>query len=133
MTLVHSGSAFVPTEQADKPAASVADILDRAADLIAPEGAWTQGALARCEDGTAYVDELPPDPTCFCAEGAIQSANGRRGAKSERAAFDALRRVIPTDFIHEWNDRPTRTQAEVVTALRRAAAAERAKAAGAAS
>jgi hypothetical protein len=53
-----------PVEQG----ACVADVLSRAAGLIEPEGAWTQGAYAVSEDGIAEDDDhnWPDDPTCFC-------------------------------------------------------------------
>lgn len=100
---------------------NVAEILNKAADLIEPEGAWTQGALARGPDGFGTESEIPPNAVCFCAEGAIQASSGRGNHSLEKRAFDALRKVLPTDFIHEWNDKPCRTQAEVVAALRAAA------------
>ena len=101
--------------------ATVAEILNKAADLIEPKGAWVKGFLAKDEQGRGYKDGMPRNPVCFCAEGAVQAAAGKANLSLERQAFDALRRVLPTDFIHEWNDAPDRTQTEVVAALRAAA------------
>lgn len=119
--------------QEDKPAASVADILDRAADLIEPEGAWTQGALARDEAGLEALDPEDPDACCWCVAGAIQHVAGGGWPDSVFDLYHAARRSVlvavgmdENDRIAIWNDARHRTQAEVVAALRQAAAAERA-------
>lgn len=103
-------------------AKTVADILTAAADLIEPEGAWTQGewwltARAKPTKTARYA-------ACMCVEGAIAKAAGiapaRVYAHPAGAAFvDA---IIPFEWdIPEWNDAPERTQAEAVAALRAAA------------
>lgn len=118
--------ASVPSVQEDKPAASVADILDWAADLIEPEGAWTQGAFARTKDGEP-IGPLEAPATCWCLYGAIDKAGEDLGVDAgwdaDRALFASLRTNVP-----KFNDAPERTQAEVVAALRQAA--ERARALG---
>jgi hypothetical protein len=80
----------------------IADALERAADLIEPEGAWGQGFYRR-RDGR------------LCAADAIWLIEGRRWD-------DAFR--FFTEFVGPvgtWNDAPERTQAEVVAKLREAA------------
>lgn len=107
-----------PPEEADGPATvalpaapSVADVLNGAADLIERDG-WVQGMYR-------YEHSL-------CIVGAIDTAAGCFGTNM---TVDAMRaRSTVADFIEAnptaWNDKPGRTKAEVVVALR--AAAERA-------
>lgn len=93
------------------------EILAKAADLIAPEGAWTQGSYALSANGDTAPPE-DPEAVCWCASGAIL-----RVAPSEDAARVARRIVMETNQLFslgQWNDRPSRTQAEVVAALRKA-------------
>lgn len=121
MTLVHSADQVIgsiPTEQA---ALSVADVLDRAADLIEPEGAWTQGAPARTAGGRG-TDSGDREAVCFCAIGAINRA-GYWDWPLTSACWKAVEDT--TVGLAKWNDAPERTQAEVVAALR--AAAEKAR------
>ena len=100
---------------------SVADVLDAAADLIEPEGAWTTGADARRSDG-GKTHGHDDQAICFCAEGAVIHVSGKR---SKHDAFQLIRRVTRSSSIHEWNDAPERTQTEVVAKLREAAALAR--------
>ncbi|MFN3858158.1 MAG: hypothetical protein ACK4RV_10430 [Caulobacter sp.] len=94
------------------------EILDKAADLIEPEGAWTQGTSYSNPAGE-WRDGGEPDVTCRCVAGAINEVC--------RWRFDAARPVFTTFEAHigqdavRWNDSAYRTQAEVVTALREAA------------
>ncbi len=111
--------------------AQIADVLDRAADLIEPEGAWTQGVSARDADGRACDNSLAPTAVCWCAVGAIGTAVASLHAydpspyKVEGAATAALARVASSASVIIWNDAEYRTQAEVVAALREAARRER--------
>jgi hypothetical protein len=93
----------------------IADVLERAADLIEPEGAWTQGSY-----GGGHL------PTCM--GGAVNIARGRQAwetpAGDPIAAFLAQCLGQKVAF---WNDAPERTQAEVVAKLREAAAKARAE------
>lgn len=99
----------------------VSEILDKAADLIEPEGAWTRNALARRPDGH-LIGPLEEGATCWCLYGALDRVTGVSGYDGQAAT--ALSNVID-DYVSEWNDRPARTQQEVVTALREAARKER--------
>jgi hypothetical protein len=92
---------------------SVADVLERAADLIEPEGAWTQG------------DYVGPNGRCWCVLGAIKRA-GHFHNDINPAAL-ALKDVVGKTWLHEWNDAPERTQAEVVAKLREAATLSRSR------
>jgi hypothetical protein len=119
---------------------SVADVLERAADLIEPEGAWTQHAFSRNADGSVDRggeeddDGIADNPVCWCALGAIATAAGvdlsfsgfpNNGIVKDAAS--AFRAVEP--YPVDWNDAPGRTQAEVVSKLREAAALAREQAA----
>lgn len=99
---------------------TVSDVLSKAADLIEPEGAWTQGTWARRADGsTPYGEISDEDAVCFCALGAIWRVCGAINITANRAE-DALGTVLGKFTVGEWNDLNGRTQAEVVAALREA-------------
>lgn len=96
--------------------ATVAETLEMAASLIEPEGAWTQQVAGK---------PFPRSTGTPCCMGyAIeQNADGDMGP-----AIEALYAVAPFNSIRglvAWNDAPERTQAEVVAALRAAAAKAR--------
>ena len=100
----------------------IADVLDKAADLIEPEGAWTQGAEARDANG----EELSypyDDAVCFCAGGAVWKAGHEWSVAI--SAWRLFQSTVPYEDGPEWNDEPERTQAEVVAKLREAAAKAR--------
>lgn len=99
---------------------AVADVLNRAADLIERDG-WCQRRY-RGQDGEHCVSDA-----------LIRAAGmGEPGDTGQQArvmtlyceASDALRAKVRRKNLPRWNDAPGRTQAEVVAALR--AAAERA-------
>jgi hypothetical protein len=92
---------------------SVADVLERAANLIEPEGAWTK------------EDYVGPSGTCWCVLGAIKRAGDF--ANDLNPAAEALRAALGVGYggIPDWNDAPERTQDEVVAKLREAAALAR--------
>lgn len=90
---------------------SVAEVLDRAADLIEPEGIWG------CK---------------HCAATAIWKAMGQsigsEITKPVQRFFASFAELDPSRIpysIYTWNDAPHRTQAEVVAKLREAAALAR--------
>ena len=88
----------------EAPSVTTREVYLRAADLIEERG-WCQGKF-----GTD--DRL-------CILGAIFAAE-REWHRS--IGLDALRMVIGRDVIVPWNDQEGRTQEEVVSALREAAA-----------
>lgn len=103
----------------------VSEILSRAADLIEPEGCWTQEAERRNaagQDIDADVDPADPDSdceaVCWCMAGAIVAVSPLSILRWD--ALGAVKDVIGEDYIPDWNDDDTRTQAEVVAALRAA-------------
>ena len=98
---------------------TVAEVLNRAADLLEKPGAWTQGAFALTADGKelVYGNNLSK-AVCYCVNGALFKVG------TERQALDAqeiLRDRLDVKGTPYWNDAPGRTQAEVVQALRAAA------------
>ena len=107
-----------------------AQILCMAADLVARPDGWTQGVRWRTSDGGTIQ---------YCAIGAIEEAATRlglgfgmpykagpwdAGAALARSLDLPLQSMLPNLRVAEWNDRIGRTQAEVVAALRKAAAEE---------
>jgi hypothetical protein len=99
---------------------SIADVLSKAADLIEPEGAWTQHVDARDAAGN-QIDHDDVDAVCWCADGAYMRVGGNWGD----AGWRALQVALGGDGPISWNDAPERTQAEVVAKLREAAALAR--------
>ena len=126
--------------KASPPKASIPDAVDvlrQAADLLEPEGAWTQGAFSRNADGSVDFggEEGEPDgvavsPVCWCALGAIAhvtKSDPTRASVFTRLgplwpAINGLQSVVGQE-IDEWNDEPERSQADVVAKLREAAQA----------
>ena len=118
--------------------ATVAETLRKAADLIEPKGAWTQGYYARDASGRYWEEDPDSDAQgsyvdfpakCFCLYGAIAKAVGADDPflmKTDGRIEDALRLATGTTLVADWNDAPERTQAEVVAALRAAADASEA-------
>jgi hypothetical protein len=100
---------------------TVSDILNRAADLIEPEGAWTQYTLALNKDHVS-CDPKQDDAACFCAMGAIVRAANIEDDEYYEAALTELSAHVGF-HVPTWNDAPERTQSEVVSALRAAALA----------
>lgn len=108
----------------------IADVLDKAADLIEPKGRWAQGAYIR--DGMGHLLIRAEPNACFCVLGALAEASGIRpykpwdGHDADRAREPLAETIgITVHEIPEWNDAPERTQAEVVAKLREAAAKAR--------
>lgn len=106
---------------------SVAEVLERAADLIEPEGAWTQRALARNAAGkdTGLSERFGP-AVCYCVMGATAFAAADDEPFSDLGDeadhfFANFLGAQASGGLHVWNDAPERTQAEVVAALRQAA------------
>jgi hypothetical protein len=110
---------------------AIAEILEKAASLIEPEGAWIQIHAATRRDGTLahYTDA-----ECFCLHGAISAAAysmvgaegcGHPSARAYTFVCDLVRQETGAGGAIEWNDAPGRTQAEVVAKLREAAALTR--------
>lgn len=109
---------------------TVSQVLDRAADLIEPEGKWTQGGSYALSALGNSIDSIDPEAACFCAMGAVYRSAGvstwhKTGALE---LVDKARKHLATMLgvaMASWNDAPERTQPEVVAALRKAAALAR--------
>lgn len=101
---------------------TIADILERAADLIEPEGSWSGGG-ARHNGGNCHCTALAVDYVA----GKIGHPDGIE-ARKLFAKFIGLNEGCAETFgIYRWNDDPNRTQSEVVAKLREAAAKARAE------
>lgn len=97
---------MTPISQTGREA--VAEVLERAAELLTPEGAWQQ----REWGGNG----------CWCLDGAIMEAKGEENTFRELAL---VCEAVGCDSAIYWNDAPERTQAEVVAKLKEAAALAR--------
>lgn len=99
-----AGPAATPKSAATKPS----EVLDAAANLIEPEGAWCQGQF---HNGLSH-----------CMAGAILLSGGRVfGAEYGFVSRVAILTFGPHSSLAHFNDAHGRTQAEVVSALRQAA------------
>jgi hypothetical protein len=90
---------------------TVSEILFAAADLIEPEGAWTQRRFGSREAG------------CYCIMGALHQHRWDAGLEFDdgvRAPALYLEGFLG-EIVAHWNDARGRTQAEVVAKLREAA------------
>ena len=95
---------------------TVAEILNRAADRLSREGAWTQNAMAKDADGT----QVPPRyaTACqWCSKGAIRAET--KYFYDVYVAEQALASAIGNAAIAAWNDDPARTQSDIVEAFRK--------------
>ena len=110
---------------ADKARLAAASVLDAAADLLEPHGAWCQRVGARL--GPGGVEQR-------CAATAINVAalSATRSGAPETAGVWAriilqtsIRRTLPAWDIESWNDTRSRTKAQVIAAMREAARHER--------
>lgn len=104
-----------------------AEVLRRAADLIEPEGAWTKNANARTGKGGRETPPTASDARCWCVIGAIRRVSGfPLGSAALANTLGAVKTSLPHPWdqrpVHAWNDSSRRRQAEVVAALRKAAA-----------
>jgi hypothetical protein len=114
----------------------VVDILIRARALIAPDGRWTQCAMARNFIGQA-VDQASPHVFSRCASAALRAAAGPLATDLFDITHSILMEAIDeTEAIDcpafsdvaDWNDFRWRTHAEVLAEFDRAI--ERARATG---
>jgi hypothetical protein len=111
------------TEAEPSAALLPSEVLEQAAALIEPEGAWTQGEYGRDSQGFS-VPNWDPRCVCRCASGAIWSAAGEQTPAYDSAARDQAHLYLRRSLGHGitiWNDDGRRTQPEVVAALRKAA------------
>lgn len=108
---------------------TIAGVLEKAADLIEPEGAWYQDGDAKNAYGeTVSWDD--PSACSWCIGGAVARVLGKEidfRIKTDAHPIAALLFTVSGTkrFPGPWNDAPERTQAEVVAKLREAAAAAR--------
>lgn len=111
----HDGSILA--RRADGEGA-VLDLLRAARERISvPEG-WTQGHIARTADGGRCM-AMDPEAAMWCALGAVRRADAsmpppHSDTRLQRAT-ESLRNTIGGDrMISDWNDKLSRTHAEVL-------------------
>lgn len=97
---------------------TVPEVLRAAADLIEPEGRWTQRELARRANGRS-TNPNSLEAVCWCSAGALQRIIGST-ADPYHEAINWLREAI-ADVVTIFNDAPGRASHEVIAALRQAA------------
>lgn len=95
------------------------EILTGAADKLEIVGAWTQGVWARDAEGRSLQRDVP-GAVCWCMVTAICVISPEDYSTNDACAF--VRDYINGESLLTWNDHPLRTQHEVCTALRGAAA-----------
>lgn len=109
-------------------------VLDFAADVIERRG-WAGKKEAEEHDDPNSYDPWGLEGGPVCIEGAIIAVLGRGEFQTTYSvtkcdAYKAVHQYLdlfPGSRLFNWNDRPERTQEEVVAALRGAAAVERAR------
>lgn len=90
------------------------------AELLTDESKWTQGTYARDAGGDSVL--CREAKACrWCLLGAMRVVYGGHRSTGFDSAFrrlrDAIGRHVP---VHEWNDTPGRTFAEVRAAIEKA-------------
>jgi len=106
--------------------AEIADVLDRAADRIERDGWWQGGYYQGSAEEIATTPlrialRVTSRPCCAIAAVMAEAPSRHMSHLAERA----LERFLGVPLVTVWNDAPERTQAEVVAAIRGAAAQER--------
>ncbi len=93
------------------------EVLNKAADLLEPRGAWTQRCSARDAAGEE-INAHSKEAVSFCAFGAINRI--AKGVDYSDAVI-TLENYLGT-FASTWTDKPSRRKGQVIAALRAAAA-----------
>lgn len=100
---------------------SISATLYAAADLLAGDGKWTQGAFARNAKGEITgLSGVRGSAVCYCFLGATTYASGEDAMLE--AAVDRFLDANMDEDPAQFNDAPNRTQSEVVAKLRELAA-----------
>ncbi len=99
----------------------VADILNAAADLLEPEGAWTKNANAR-NAGGGLVSTRSPEACSWCVLGALDAVTADVPGWRSAPAWRRLERHLEIGNLSAWNDSQPNSK-PVVAALRAAAEA----------
>lgn len=86
-------------------------------DLLSKPGAWTQHVSARDANGKPCFG-INPKATCWCLAGVLDKYEPSRPDKDKLFSALCEKLGLPgTSELIEWNDDPSRTQAEVVAML----------------
>lgn len=120
----HEGSMPKKLTPRESNARLTVKILRRAQGLIAKKNGWTSGADARDRGGEETSIESRT-ARAFCAGGALVRAASAIDPCFQGAATDALRKSLGVrgeGSVARWNDKPRRTQKQVVAAFEKAIA-----------
>jgi hypothetical protein len=101
------------------------EILTKARDLLSKEGAWCQGYFAKTKKGK-LIESRSKRAASFCMLGAIQRFDNQcqfglwnpEWYQAKKYVASAIRTSI--DNIASWNDKPKRTQEQVIKAFDKA-------------
>jgi hypothetical protein len=109
------------TREAERMPGPVESLLERARKRITPVGAWTQYYQARDASG-GCTQATSPAAVCWCAAGALWAERG----EDEHVAFNILDEAKPSTVpVTFYNDRPERTQSDILEWYDRAIALAR--------
>ena len=97
-------------------------VIDRMIELLGEgEWRWTQGALARREDGTKCETADDPAAYCFCLAGAFWRASGAALPPDVSTALnESSQEAVGLSGYITFNDTPSTIYADVMALLRRA-------------
>jgi len=110
------------TVTVENRSALTAKILRQAQKLVAKKNGWTSGSDAVNHLGTLVAWD-DPAAVAFCAGGACAKAAASVAPSLQGEALRVLRKGIGVRGRHgvsKWNDRPRRTQKQVVAAFDKA-------------
>jgi hypothetical protein len=89
-------------------------------ELLESPERWHKGNYTNVAD-TLHTGINSPEATCFCILGAIRKVYKLTRDSNEYAAIlKASLELAHYEYLHEWNDAPERTHAEVLEAVRKA-------------
>jgi hypothetical protein len=90
-------------------------------ELLESPERWMKGAYSNREVIAQTDGVNDPDATCFCIQGAIRKIYTVRSDNNRYVT--KVKNTLPLhhyEYLHEWNDAPERTHAEVLEAVRKA-------------
>jgi hypothetical protein len=90
-------------------------------ELLESPERWMKGAYSNREVIAQTDGVNNPEATCFCILGAIRKVyNLTRDSNEYAEKVKNTLQLYHWEYLHEWNDAPERTHAEVLEAVRKA-------------